>query len=67
MIFVREINPAVETLCEKLCSEVGKNKGAKMGAFVAPVWLRILAWGIAVIILLLNIVLLYQTIAGWLA
>jgi manganese transport protein len=35
----------------------------KMGAFVAPVWLRALAWTIAVIILLLNVVLLYQTIA----
>jgi manganese transport protein len=32
----------------------------KMGAFVAPVWLRTLAWTIAVIILLLNVVLLYQ-------
>ena len=32
----------------------------KMGAFVAPVWLRALAWTIAVIILLLNVVLLYQ-------
>src|SRR5712691_5599221 len=36
----------------------------KMGAFVAPGWLRALAWTIAVIILLLNIVLLYQTVAG---
>jgi len=34
----------------------------KMGAFVAPVWLRALAWTIAVIILLLNVVLLYQTV-----
>jgi len=32
----------------------------KMGAFVTPLWLRALAWTIAVIILLLNIVLLYQ-------
>jgi len=32
----------------------------KMGAFVAPGWLRTLAWTIAVIILLLNVVLLYQ-------
>jgi manganese transport protein len=32
----------------------------KMGAFVAPAWLRALAWTIAVIILLLNVVLLYQ-------
>jgi manganese transport protein len=36
----------------------------KMGVFVAPVWLRALAWTIAVIILLLNIVLLYQTVTG---
>src|SRR4051812_29836988 len=34
----------------------------KMGAFVAPVWLRAVAWTIAVIILLLNVVLLYQTV-----
>ncbi len=34
----------------------------KMGTFVAPVWLRALAWTIAVIILLLNVVLLYQTV-----
>jgi len=34
----------------------------KMGAFVTPVWLRALAWTIAVIILLLNVVLLYQTV-----
>jgi Mn2+/Fe2+ NRAMP family transporter len=33
-----------------------------MGAFAAPVWLRVLAWTIAVIILLLNVVLLYQTV-----
>src|SRR6267378_3448220 len=32
----------------------------KMGAFVTPLWLRALAWTIAVIILLLNVVLLYQ-------
>jgi len=34
----------------------------KMGAFVAPAWLRGVAWTIAVIILLLNVVLLYQTL-----
>ena len=34
----------------------------KMGPFVTPVWLRALAWTIAVIILLLNVVLLYQTV-----
>jgi manganese transport protein len=32
----------------------------KMGDFVAPVWLRVVAWTIAVVILLLNLVLLYQ-------
>jgi len=32
----------------------------KMGAFVAPVWLRTLSWTIAAIILILNVVLLYQ-------
>jgi manganese transport protein len=37
----------------------------KMGAFVAPVWLRALAWTIAVIILLLNVVLLYQIVKAW--
>ena len=37
----------------------------KMGAFVAPIWLRTLAWAIAVIILLLNVVLLYQTIFAY--
>jgi manganese transport protein len=37
----------------------------KMGAFVAPVWLRTLAWAIAVIILLLNVVLLYQTVVAY--
>jgi manganese transport protein len=37
----------------------------KMGAFVAPVWLRALAWTIAVIILLLNVVLLYQIVIAW--
>jgi len=37
----------------------------KMGPFVAPVWLRALAWTIAVIILLLNVVLLYQTVTAW--
>ena len=37
----------------------------KMGAFVAPIWLRTLAWAIAVIILLLNVVLLYQTIVAY--
>jgi manganese transport protein len=34
----------------------------KMGTFVAPVWLRIVAWTMAIVILLLNAILLYQTV-----
>ncbi|MES1255533.1 MAG: Nramp family divalent metal transporter [Acidobacteriota bacterium] len=37
---------------------------AKMGAFVTPRWLQALAWAIAVIIAVLNVWLLYQTVAG---
>ncbi|HVQ15946.1 MAG TPA: Nramp family divalent metal transporter [Vicinamibacterales bacterium] len=37
---------------------------AKMGAFVAPGWVRALAWTIAVIIGALNVWLLYQTFFG---
>ena len=33
----------------------------KMGAFVAPVWMRVLAWTVAIIIGALNVWLLYQT------
>jgi len=36
----------------------------KMGAFVAPMWMRLLAWTVAVIIAALNVWLLYQTFAG---
>jgi len=36
----------------------------KMGPFVAPVWMRILAWTVAVIIAALNVWLLVQTFAG---
>jgi len=36
---------------------------AKMGPFVAPVWMRALAWTVAVIIAALNGWLLYQTLA----
>jgi manganese transport protein len=36
----------------------------KMGAFVAPMWMRSLAWGVAVIIAALNAWLLFTTIAG---
>ena len=35
-----------------------------MGAFVSPPWLKALAWLVAVIIAVLNVWLLYQTIAG---
>ena len=37
---------------------------AKMGEFVSPWWMQSLAWVVAVIIALLNVWLLYQTIAG---
>jgi manganese transport protein len=37
---------------------------AKMGSFVAPGWMRVLAWITAIIIAALNIWLLYQTFAG---
>ncbi len=37
---------------------------AKMGPFVAPVWMRLLAWMVAIIIATLNVWLLYQTFAG---
>jgi manganese transport protein len=36
----------------------------KMGAFVAPMWMRVLAWFVAVIIAALNVWLLYQTFTG---
>jgi manganese transport protein len=36
----------------------------KMGAFVAPMWMRALAWVVAVIIATLNAWLLYTTFAG---
>jgi manganese transport protein len=36
----------------------------KMGSFVAPGWVRSLAWTIAVIIAALNVWLLYQTFVG---
>jgi manganese transport protein len=37
----------------------------KMGPFVSPVWMQMLAWTVAVIIALLNGWLLYQTIVGF--
>jgi manganese transport protein len=39
----------------------------KMGVFVNPLWLQILAWTVAFLIAGLNLYLLYQTIAGWLS
>jgi len=33
----------------------------KMGPFVNPLWVKILAWTVAVIIAALNVYLLYQT------
>jgi manganese transport protein len=37
---------------------------AKMGAFVNPIWVQVLAWLVAGIIALLNLWLLYQTLFG---
>jgi manganese transport protein len=36
----------------------------KMGSFVSPRWMTILAWAVAVLIALLNVLLLYQVFAG---
>jgi manganese transport protein len=36
----------------------------KMGAFVSPLWVRVLAWSVAVVIGALNVWLLYQTFTG---
>jgi manganese transport protein len=37
---------------------------AKMGPFVNPTWIKLLAWSVAVIIAALNVWLLYQTFVG---
>jgi len=37
-----------------------------MGKFVRPLWLKILAWTVAIVIAGLNIWLLVQTLGGWL-
>lgn len=39
----------------------------KMGVFVNPLWLQILAWAVAIVIAGLNLYLLYQTVVGWLS
>ena len=40
---------------------------AKMGRFVNPAWLSVLAWIVTAVIIGLNVFLLYQTISLWLA
>ena len=39
---------------------------AKMGEFVNPLWVKVLAWFTAIVIAGLNVWLLWQTIADWL-
>jgi manganese transport protein len=39
----------------------------KMGEFVNPVWLKVLAYLVALVIASLNIWLLFQTLRGWLS
>jgi manganese transport protein len=39
----------------------------KMGRFVNPAWLKILAWAVTAVIAALNIYLLFQTVVEWLA
>jgi manganese transport protein len=39
----------------------------KMGVFTIPVWMKVLAWPVAVVIAGLNVWLLYQTIVSWVA
>src|SRR5213594_2214511 len=36
----------------------------KMGAFANPMWVKLLAWSVAIVIALLNVWLLYQTFVG---
>jgi manganese transport protein len=37
----------------------------KMGEFVNPAWLKILAWLVAVIIAVLNVILLFYMFQNW--
>jgi manganese transport protein len=39
----------------------------KMGEFVNPAWLKVLAYLVASVIASLNVWLLFQTVRGWLA
>jgi manganese transport protein len=42
------------------------NDRIKMGRFVNPLWIAILAWVVSVVIISLNVYLLGQTVSGWL-
>jgi manganese transport protein len=37
---------------------------AKMGPFASPLWVKALAWTVAIVIAVLNAYLLYQTVAA---
>jgi manganese transport protein len=37
----------------------------KMGTFASPLWVKLLAWPVAIVIAALNAYLLWQTFAGW--
>ena len=39
----------------------------KMGEFVNPTWMKVLAYFVATLIASLNVWLLFQTVRGWLA
>ena len=36
-----------------------------MGEFANPLWVKLLAWFVAIVITGLNVWLLYQTFTGW--
>jgi manganese transport protein len=38
-----------------------------MGKFVSPAWVKVLAWGVSIVIAGLNVWLLYQTFASFFA
>lgn len=40
---------------------------AKMGRFVNPAWIKVLAWVVAIIIAGLNVYLLFGTVKGWIS
>ena len=39
----------------------------KMGEFVNPLWIKVLAYLVATVIAALNVWLIFQTVRGWLA